>query len=249
MSVALNRYTSMLLRRYLGLSVLLSAIPLPRSYYLGNSGALSFSLIAPFVLTISSGLVVAVWWVLQLLLLMVGGLSRIVLRKCVYLFCWIQKSNNRFPSGLRRDKANITKNSLISISLLFLIIFLLIPWQIVFLGCWTLQLYTCATRRPESPSGDSSPSHGRLSRNGLDRRDITAYHRVNNANLNEHILLSMTWLLPLVAPILAVWVRTLATAGFTTPFTGDHNFIMVAPFLVLVDFASWTQDGLFTKAR
>ena len=45
----------------------------------------------------------------------------------------------------------------------------------------------------------------------------------------------MTWLLPLVAPGLAVWVRTLATAGLTTPFDGDHNFMYVAPFLVLVE--------------
>ena len=45
----------------------------------------------------------------------------------------------------------------------------------------------------------------------------------------------MTWLLPLAAPVLAVWVRTLFTAGFTTPFNGDHNVLYVIPFLVLVD--------------
>ena len=49
------------------------------------------------------------------------------------------------------------------------------------------------------------------------------------------MLLFMTWLLPLSAPILAVWVRTLFTAGFTTPFDGDHNFLHVLPFLILVD--------------
>jgi len=31
----------------------------------------------------------------------------------------------------------------------------------------------------------------------------------------------------------------MATAGFTTPFDGDHNFLYVAPFLFLVDWA-WT---------
>lgn len=45
----------------------------------------------------------------------------------------------------------------------------------------------------------------------------------------------MTWLLPLAAPVLAVWVRTIQTAGYTTPFNGDHNVFKVAPVLVLVD--------------
>lgn len=57
----------------------------------------------------------------------------------------------------------------------------------------------------------------------------------------------MTWLLPLVAPILAVWVRTLATAGIVTPFDGDHNFLNAVPFVVLVDFASWTTGPLLIK--
>jgi GPI inositol-deacylase len=55
-----------------------------------------------------------------------------------------------------------------------------------------------------------------------------------------HILLLMTWLLPLTAPALAVWVRTTLTAGFTPPLDGDQVFLNVAPFLILVDFASWT---------
>ena len=48
----------------------------------------------------------------------------------------------------------------------------------------------------------------------------------------------MTWLLPLAAPVLVVWVRTLYTAGLTTPFDGDHNVLNVAPYLILVD-SSW----------
>jgi len=38
---------------------------------------------------------------------------------------------------------------------------------------------------------------------------------------------------------LAVWVRTLSTAGYTTPFDGDHNFLYVAPWLLVSDWA-WT---------
>jgi glycosylphosphatidylinositol deacylase len=62
-------------------------------------------------------------------------------------------------------------------------------------------------------------------------------------------LLLMTWLLPFAAPVLVVWVRTLATAGLTAVFDGDHNFLNVAFFLVLVDFASWTSGPLFERSR
>lgn len=61
---------------------------------------------------------------------------------------------------------------------------------------------------------------------------------------NTHLLLLITWLLPLSMPVLAVWVRTLMTAGYTAPFNGDHNVFKVAPFLVLVEFASRRKSAL-----
>lgn len=69
----------------------------------------------------------------------------------------------------------------------------------------------------------------------------------NWIHANEYLLLLMTWLLPLAAPVLAVWVRTLATAGLTTPFDGDHNVAYVAPFVVLVESGPWA--GGFLKPR
>jgi len=63
------------------------------------------------------------------------------------------------------------------------------------------------------------------------------------------ILLLIFWLLPLVAPVLAVWVRTLATAGLTTPFDGDHDVLASASFLLFVDFASNTTVPPFERAR
>jgi glycosylphosphatidylinositol deacylase len=61
------------------------------------------------------------------------------------------------------------------------------------------------------------------------------------------VLLLLTWLLPLTAPVLAVWVRTLATAGpiaLDSIGTGDHNFLSVAPYLILVEYASWAHGSL-----
>ncbi|KAG2349885.1 hypothetical protein BDR05DRAFT_871307 [Suillus weaverae] len=59
----------------------------------------------------------------------------------------------------------------------------------------------------------------------------------------------MTWLLPLSVPVLAVWVRTLMTAGYTAPFNGDHNFFKVAPFLVLVDLTSRRKRPLLSHGE
>lgn len=144
------------------------------------------------------------------------------------------------------------------------LIFLLVPWQVAFLGCWIIQLLNCnATSRPKSypgsvptlastptsstpacergdeisdkddlPADRLSPSSSRSSSKPSHMLKPTF---ANVHNQNTHILLLMTWLLPLVAPVLAVWVRTVQTAGYTTPFNGDHNVFKVAPVLVLVD--------------
>jgi len=61
----------------------------------------------------------------------------------------------------------------------------------------------------------------------------------------------MTWLLLPVAPILVVWVRTLATAGLATPFDGDHNFLNILPFLIVTDLAGRSGEltNLWKKDR
>ena len=155
-------------------------------------------------------------------------------------------------------------------ALLFLLIFVFIPWQVAFLGSWLIHLYTCASSKPLEPlhggavSNLYSPSsefsmrlagrefnqEGDSKTEEVEKRVRSQkYCRTNNYHHNTHILLLMMWLLPLAAPVLAVWVKTLLTAGFTTPFSGDHFFPNVAPFLILTDFASWTAEPLFKKHR
>lgn len=73
-----------------------------------------------------------------------------------------------------------------------------------------------------------------------------------SSNDAEHVLLLLTWLLPLTAPVLAVWVRTLATAGpiaLGSVGMGDHNFLSVAPYLVLVEYASRRRDPLLLRHK
>lgn len=164
----------------------------------------------------------------------------------------------------REEIKRVQRSTVVSMFLIFLLIFLFIPWQVAFMACWAIQLYTCASlTQYRTPLDSSPPAIPLLSQHpdgpgGLARReDESSYrsldsnynHKANNHNHNMHVLLLMTWLLPLVAPVLVVWVRTLAMAGLTSPFDGDHFFSNVAPFLILVDFASWTSGPLFEKQR
>ncbi|KAF8897930.1 PGAP1-like protein-domain-containing protein [Infundibulicybe gibba] len=182
-------------RRYLPkllpLSLLFSLLPLPPGLYMGYGGGLLFSMIAPLLVLIATGLVYISWGVLLVLM-------------------WPLQILNTSVSRRRREDVSVRRGTLLSMCLIFILIALFIPWQVAFLGCWVIQL-----------------------------TDVR--------NHNMHLLLLMTWLLPLTAPVLAVWVRTLMTAGLTTPFDGDHFFLHVAPFLCLVDFASWTPGPIFER--
>lgn len=152
--------------------------------------------------------------------------------------------------------------------LIFALIFILVPWQVAYLGCWLIHLFNCSssTRQISQLRYTTTPAAIPLIRvadvdgtvqedepaemhNHEAQRELLQKYRLDNHNHNLHNLLLMTWLLPLVAPVLAVWVRTLFTAGWTTPFDGDHDFLNVAPFLVLVDFASWNTGSLFERQR
>ncbi|KAI0787198.1 PGAP1-like protein-domain-containing protein [Irpex lacteus] len=198
--------------KLLGASFIVSLIPLPTHLWLGNGGEPLLAFLAPLMLVAAVGLVSVSWWLVTLLKFPLYYLSRL------------------FPAAPERILSSRRNSALASLGFICLLIFLLVPWQVGFLGCWIFHLYTCASFNPPQlepqvpwPYRSSKPSENR------------AQHLINVHNEREHLLLLMTWLLPLAAPILAVWVRTLLTAGFTTPFDGDHNFMHVLPFLVLVD--------------
>lgn len=114
------------------------------------------------------------------------------------------------------------------------------------MGCWLYHLYTCSVPRavplPQPtaiPLLRQPPSEAQEDDPPLPPSpNLTLTPSTTQINEREHLLLLMTWLLPLTAPVLVVWVRTLYTAGLTTPFDGDHNVLCVLPYLVLVD-SSW----------
>ncbi|KDR84062.1 hypothetical protein GALMADRAFT_219892 [Galerina marginata CBS 339.88] len=244
---SLARYTSALFRYLLPASSIFSVFPLPESLYLGNEGVVFLAPIAPLILFLASGLVCISWWILVALLTIIGQVSTILF-------------------GSRTEKVSVPRSTILSLAIVCATIFLFVPWQVAYLGCWLLHLYTCASSSQyfstisDRPKTDAVPliqRSGRRESSGSlpesptmssDRRPSEVWDmKRDNLNHNLHILLLMTWLLPLTAPVLAVWVRTLLTAGYTTPFDGDHNFLAVFPFLVLADYASWTPGKLFDR--
>jgi len=226
--------------------VIFSVIPILEWAFTGNRGVIFFVPIAPLVLLTTSGLVCVVWWILLLLLKITGKLNNLVFR--------------RRP---QTEHVGVPRSTALSLSLICLVIFVFVPWQVAYVGCWLLHLHNCASSAEhslgENANVEAVPLIMRPGRNAEDPDQVppprerapldVVRTKRDNLNHNLHILVLMTWLLPLTAPVLAVWVRTLLTAGYTTPFDGDHNFLAVLPFLIFADFASWAPGRLFEKTQ
>lgn len=60
-------------------------------------------------------------------------------------------------------------------------------------------------------------------------------------NFNISMLIIMLWVLPINVPVLIVFVHNMALR-WTTPFSSHHNFLAVAPILVLVELLSFYTD-------
>ncbi|KAG6841827.1 hypothetical protein C0991_006234 [Blastosporella zonata] len=252
---SLKQYGRHTFKRLLLASFVVAVLPLPVSLYLGTGGDIHFAAIAPLLLLIASGLVCVVWFVLVCLMWPIGTVSSLI-----------------YGRSRTRETAGVRRSTIISMVFIFGLIIVFVPWQVAYLGCWLIHLSNCASsareilllrsttapgataipliRLPVETDGDEDgkPTTADVQNREAQRGAMQKY-RLDNHNHNMHLLLFMTWLLPLVAPVLAVWVRTLFTAGMTTPFDGDHDFLNAAPFLVLVDFASWNTGVLFERQR
>lgn len=248
------------LPKLLAASFVIALLPLGPEYYLGTRGEPFLGLLAPVLLVVATGLVYVSWWFILLLM-------------------WPLRFFTRFlPLKSRRyDDLGMPRSTIVSLVFISFLVFLVVPWQIAFMGCWSIHLHTCASsahRKPYPgivPSVQSTPIEPRerfdgceVDMQGIEPKEIEpseqqdvrqaqnlatitdtldatqAYHE------NTHLLLLMTWLLPLSMPVLAVWVRTLMTAGYTAPFNGDHNVFKIAPFLVLVEFTSHRKSALLS---
>jgi glycosylphosphatidylinositol deacylase len=129
--------------------------------------------------------------------------------------------------------------------LIWLLVAVIVPWQVAFLVCWIIHLVTCATYIAPTSGDVQTPVRSLFVRNSpapppASRSDA------------DHVLLLLTWLLPLTVPVLAVWVRTLVNAGpiaLGSVGIGDHNFLSVAPYVILVEYASRTREPLLSRDK
>lgn len=73
------------------------------------------------------------------------------------------------------------------------------------------------------------------------RSPISLWH------FNISMLLIMLWVLPINVPVLVVFIHNMALR-WTTPFSSHHNFLAVAPILILVELLSfYTETSPFGK--
>lgn len=56
------------LPRLLGVSFAVSLLPLPQDYVLGNGGEVFFALLTPLIILLSTGLVIASWWAICIIM-------------------------------------------------------------------------------------------------------------------------------------------------------------------------------------
>ena len=80
---SLSTYSCKTLKKLMLVSFLVSFLPLPAGYYLGNEGEMMFAPIAPLLLLIASGLVFVSWWVLVILMWPLGKLGILFLGRFV----------------------------------------------------------------------------------------------------------------------------------------------------------------------
>lgn len=236
-----------LLPRLVLISLVMAILPLPTSAYLGLSGEPFFSFLAPILVVLSTGLVIITFYFLSLFTYLAASVGSAVGRVIR------GRDGDREPPMRTRR----LRTTLGSISIVFLLVFFLVPWQVAFLGSYLIILHTTVSsfcsplswrkiaHKPKDsstriyPPSPSSPPLSPSRSNSYIRTERHLSNQIQNHTFLTYLLLLTTHLLPLSAPVLAVWVRTLLTAGYTTPFDGDHNFLYVAPWLLVADWA-WT---------
>ena len=228
-----ERLTSFIPRRSLDF-VLISLVPLPKELWLGNSGEPYLMFVAPLVLIMSTGVVFLSWFIIRLWLTAYG---RVVTKLVTYAFQSNLSSKSLFTDEARslntdsgREVRIPRRMGLITVGIMSTLVFLFVPWQVAFLAFYIIHFNHCALLVvPPEPTDDTR----------------SLFKDARNQRLL--ILLIMTWCLPVVAPVLAVWVRTLFTAGLTTPFDGDHNPLNVLSFMALTFVATSLRGSLISQ--
>lgn len=149
-----------------------------------------------------------------------------------------------------RQERSTTKQHIASILGVLVLVWTLVPHQVAFLATFCLHVITASTSQAPLPVSNSyrrlkdrsrTPTRTARPRSPSISPSLATLKLHQDATRlaqHGHLLLLLLWLLPFAVPVLAVWVRTLQTAGFTVPFDGDHNILRVLPWLLLGEAAA-----------
>ncbi|KAF8609615.1 PGAP1-domain-containing protein [Ceratobasidium sp. AG-I] len=186
----------------------LAILPLPTSFMLGLSGEPIFFVLAPITLLLAMASVGCTCFILSGLQWALGKLSQILM-----------------AFGLSADadtrRQAFARSSLVFYLTLAGLVLVFIPYQAVYLVAFMLHLWECSITRVHLKS---------LGVTKAGDRNVLSLHAQAS-----HFLLMLFWLLPLVAPVLIVWARTLVNAGINTPFDGDHNILHIMFVVMCVE--------------
>lgn len=206
---------SLFLRKYsawIAIALLASSFfPASEKLLLGNGGVKMLSPIALPVFFLACGLV-SFSWVLVDLFLSTATFTN-------------HRADSTDNFGV--DRTRSLRRSLLHIAVVSTLIWIIIPYQVVFLICFIIHWITCWSSYRKSDDCKSSKEKN-----------------ANAFNQNAHVLMLLLWLLPIKAPSLAVWVRTIATARSISLFDSDHWPHPVLPFLILTEFANARSPAL-----
>jgi GPI inositol-deacylase len=73
-------FTREALPSLMGASFIISLVPLPKDYVLGNEGEVAFALLSPLILLFVTGLVTVSWWMICIVIWPVRKLGHIFVR-------------------------------------------------------------------------------------------------------------------------------------------------------------------------
>ncbi|EJD53524.1 PGAP1-domain-containing protein [Auricularia subglabra TFB-10046 SS5] len=186
----------------------LALLPLPASALLGNSGNWRLALVPPLVLVLSFAYVFLAMLLVKALTAVLGMLKG---RRWRYSPVPPSDAEAAFDADTSRHPPSpVTFGRLMSMGLILLLVAFFVPYQVAYVVFLTDFIWSCA---------------------------IFPSIKTESSAQREHVLMLLLVILPLKAPVLPVWVRTLLTAGYTAPFDGDHGVHNIIPMMVLMGFA------------
>ncbi|RKP31815.1 PGAP1-domain-containing protein [Metschnikowia bicuspidata] len=132
------------------------------------------------------------------------------------LFVSIMRRNSAAAnSSSKKARGGVKRKFAVTVIVLAMVLFYL-PYQFTYTLSFLIQIFNCM-------------------------RNLWNKALASLWNFNVTMLMVMLWVLPINVPVLVVFMHNMALR-WTTPFSSHHNFLEVAPILVLVEMLSFYTE-------